>query len=432
MYNYELQSQKQLEDALPYWVWLSLIFGAANAQLHAYLGRYQTPQALCSALEAGRIPDLPMPYVRNLKKYSFAQAINLVEYCAKQNIALISMNDPRYPQIFRQIYIPPVLFTAQGNLNLLRVSPGLTVVGARHPSNYSIEVTKALLTELSQCGFVVISGFAEGIDGTAHTAALDAGLPTIAVLGCGVNVNYPRANAQLRSRMLSDGKGLLLSEYLPGVQPAPAHFPKRNRLLSALGDATLIVEASIRSGSLVTAEHALQQGKLLFCVPPHDLFDPRYAGVFSLLRDGAIPLFSHLDLLYEFYTMHPRKIVQWEEILHRRRTKLFADASIPTQPKKAATQKPANNTEAAILQQQPVPPAMTADEATDATLPETDEMRTIVQFLRKHGEAHINELAASLDMDLSTLLSCLTMLEMDGFVESLFGSIYRALPLDKA
>ncbi len=425
-----MEDRKISDEAqvLRYWVWLTLIFGAGSPQLIAYLEKYGSPESLYDALQHGRVLDLPAAQQKNQAKYSLAQAENMVEYCLKHEIELISLEDPRYPYLLRQIHVPPVLLTARGDLSLLSASPMLTVVGTRHPSQYSLDVTNVLVTELARCGIIIVSGFADGIDTAAHTAALDAGGKTVAVLGCGINVNYPHGNEKLRNRMMEQGKGLLISEYLPGVQPLPANFPKRNRILSALSEGTAVIEASKRSGSLSTADLAVEQGKFLFCVPPHDIFDKRYAGVMPLLREGALPLFSHRDVLFELYTGHPQRLKLLDIPDYQDESLVFADDILRLEDRLAAESRAAKKAasapspkQLAISDEIPVPVS------SDAPLPESEEQREIVCYLREHGDTHINDIAAALDIELSALLSAMTILELDGYVETLFGAIYRAV-----
>ncbi len=425
-----MEDRKISDEAqvLRYWVWLTLIFGAGSPQLIAYLEKYGSPESLYDALQHGRVLDLPAAQQKNQAKYSLAQAENMVEYCLKHEIELISLEDPRYPYLLRQIHVPPVLLTARGDLSLLSASPMLTVVGTRHPSQYSLDVTNVLVTELARCGIIIVSGFADGIDTAAHTAALDAGGKTVAVLGCGINVNYPHGNEKLRNRMMEQGKGLLISEYLPGVQPLPANFPKRNRILSALSEGTAVVEASKRSGSLSTADLAVEQGKFLFCVPPHDIFDKRYAGVMPLLREGALPLFSHRDVLFELYTGHPQRLKLLDIPDYQDESLVFADDILRLEDRLATESRAAKKAasapspkQLAISDKIPVPVS------SDGPLPESEEQREIVCYLREHGDTHINDIAAALDIELSALLSAMTILELDGYVETLFGAIYRAV-----
>lgn len=425
-----MEDRKISDEAqvLRYWVWLTLVFGAGSPHLIAYLEKYGSPESLYDALQHGRVLDLPAAQQKNQAKYSLAQAENMVEYCLKHEIELISLEDPRYPYLLRQIHVPPVLLTARGDLSLLSASPMLTVVGTRHPSQYSLDVTNVLVTELARCGIIIVSGFADGIDTAAHTAALDAGGKTVAVLGCGINVNYPHGNEKLRNRMMEQGKGLLISEYLPGVQPLPANFPKRNRILSALSEGTAVIEASKRSGSLSTADLAVEQGKFLFCVPPHDIFDKRYAGVMPLLREGALPLFSHRDVLFELYTGHPQRLKLLDIPDYQDESLVFADDILRLEDRLATESRAAKKAASALSPKQlAISDEIPVPVSSDAPLPESEEQREIVCYLREHGDTHINDIAAALDIELSALLSAMTILELDGYVETLFGAIYRAV-----
>lgn len=417
--------EKPCSNDMRYWVWMSLVFGAASPHALELLARYDNPQNVYEAMIHDEVPNLPQAIMRSAHAYSLGQAENLVEFCGKHGIALITIDDPKYPYPLTQIHLPPILLTAQGNLDLLGTTPSLTVVGTRHPSKYSLDVTTVLVKELSLLGFHTVSGFADGIDTAAHAAALDNDGMTTAVLGCGVNVNYPHGNAQLRMRFLDSGRGLFLSEYLPGVQPIPANFPRRNRIMSALSHGTAVMEASMRSGSLVTADFALEQGKTIFCVPPHDVFDPRYAGVMPLLRDGATPLFSYVDVLYEYGTTYPYRVNLTQLPERPKDAVAFAEEAVEIADRTKTKERAEKKAEDA-WKSQPVAPTPPASVSQNQKLPDTDEKCAIVKYLRENGDTHINDLADALDMDLSTLLSELVMLELEGYVETLFGSSYRA------
>lgn len=195
-------TQDAIRTMLPYWVRMSLVFGAASSAAVQLLAEYESPKDLLDAMERGCVPNVPQNVMKTLMKCNLSQAESLVCYCEKNGIALISMEDARYPESLMMIPTPPLLLSAKGNLDLLRTVPSITIVGTRHPSDYSVQVTQTLVTELAADGLRIVSGFARGIDYAAHTAALDAGAETVAVLGCGVNVNYPKENDTLKMRML--------------------------------------------------------------------------------------------------------------------------------------------------------------------------------------------------------------------------------------
>jgi len=419
-------------EMLRYWVWLSMVFGAGSIRVKECLEHFDTPQEIYEALKAGRIPRVPPQVQKQVDCCTLAQADQIVHFCRSNQISLLTQEDPEYPQILNTIDAPPFLLTARGNLDLLNQPLTLTVVGTRRPSPYSEAVTRAMVTEVCENGFVIVSGFAKGIDSVAHSVALKAGGSTVAVLGCGINVDYPKENGRLREEMLTSGRGLFLSEYLPGTQPFPANFPKRNRILSGLSNATAVMEAAARSGSLVTADCAIDQGRYVLCVPPADLFDPRYAGVIPLLRDGAFPLMSPGDLMMTYYERFPQYLTldSLLPVKESKRRGLVPEeaAAVPKKQEKPA-QDAAKKQQSQQSQNSPKtdPETGLPTEAPGAglpprtDLPDSEEGALIVTYLREHGGADADTLAEELDMDLSLLLSTLTLLELDNFVFSLFG-----------
>lgn len=418
-------------EQLRYWVWLSAVFGAGSGRVIQYLRKYETPEAVYDAMQAGMIPDLPEGAQKQMVKHSISEADSIVWFCKNHGIALIPMDSPDYPQMLLDLAVPPILLTAEGELSLLHEQMAVSVVGTRRPSPYTERVTATILRNLLQNPFVIVSGFAKGVDAIAHQTALSCGGRTIAVLGCGINVNYPKEHAALREQMLSSGRGLFLSEYLPGTQPFPANFPKRNRILSGLSFATAVMEGAVRSGSLVTAQCADEQGRYIFAVPPADLFDPRYSGQIRLLRDGAVPLMSHRDLLLVCYEQYPQHLrLQSGEMRNSERA-VYADDPLVLMPESAESSAPAESaaeqTEAAPPERSAFLPPQPLPEPEPKPLPESEEGKAVVQFLREHGDTYADDIARAVDLDLSALLSLLTELELDGFVESLFGKQYRAV-----
>ena len=199
----------------------------------------------------------------------------------------------RYPPALRELYDPPEKLFVRGRPDVLPRT-AVAVVGARSCSRYGAHVARELAHDLAAAGIVVVSGLARGIDGEAHRGALDAGGLTVAVLGCGIDRDYPRAHAELASRI--SVCGAVVSEYPPGVEPAPWRFPARNRIIAALAAATVVVEARERSGALITADFALELGREVFAVPG-EVTSALSAGTNDLLRQGAAPLLGAADVL---------------------------------------------------------------------------------------------------------------------------------------
>jgi DNA processing protein len=215
----------------------------------------------------------------------------------RSGIQLVTAFDPEYPQALREIADPPFLLYALGRIDRLRL-PAVSIVGSRDASRYGRDVALRLARELSAAGVAVVSGFARGIDAAAHEAALDSPGGTIAVLGCGIDVDYPREHRRLREKL--SVSGLLLSEYPPGTEPRPQNFPIRNRIIAGLSSGVIVVEASRRSGSLITARLASDFGRDVFAVPG-SIFSETSAGTHELLRDGAILCRGTEDVLSELF-----------------------------------------------------------------------------------------------------------------------------------
>ena len=208
-------------------------------------------------------------------------------------ITVVRRRDRGYPPLLAELHDPPERLHVRGGEIELLTQPAVAVVGARSCSPYGREVARSLARELAAARLVVISGLARGIDGEAHRGALDAGGPTLAVLGCGIDRDYPRAHADLARRIAESGA--IVSEYPPGVEPAPWRFPARNRIIAGLALATVVVEARERSGALITADFALELGRDVFAVPG-EITSTLSSGTNGLIRQGAAPLLSSADV----------------------------------------------------------------------------------------------------------------------------------------
>jgi DNA processing protein len=222
-----------------------------------------------------------------------------VRELAAKGIRWLSRSSPAFPPLLGSIHDPPAgLFLRGGAEEALLARPSVAVVGARSCSAYGSHVARSVTTELARAGLVIVSGLARGIDGEAHRGALVAQAPTIAVLGCGIDRDYPASHRELAARIVDCG-GLIVSEYAPGVEPAPWRFPARNRIVAGLSSATVVVEARERSGALITADLALEEGRDVFAVPG-EITSGLSAGTNALLRLGATPLTSAADVLETF------------------------------------------------------------------------------------------------------------------------------------
>lgn len=271
------------------WLRLAMADHVGPLTFARLLRRFGTASQALAALpelqrRGGAGTDLPLP--------GRAWAEDYIAGATRHGILLLPGCDPAYPPLLRQIADPPPVLHLAGTATLLS-APAVALVGARNASALGRRLAAGLAAGLGAGGWVVVSGLARGIDAAAHEAALPSG--TIAVLAGGVDIAYPRENLALYRRIRDEG-GLLLSEMPLGVQPQARHFPRRNRLVSGLACGVVLVEAALRSGSLITARRALEQDREVFAVPGSPL-DPRARGCNALIKDGAVLVETAEDVL---------------------------------------------------------------------------------------------------------------------------------------
>ena len=277
------------------WLWLLLVLLPHNARTSEILRIYGG-----SALDAAKAMrdgecQLSAAERQRVERTRTREVRSLINECERLGIRIVTLDDDEYPQQLREISDPPIVLFVRGSLMPLRTMPALAVVGPRQPSEYGRKVCERLCSESAGDGVAIISGIAVGIDACAHRCTVNNGGYTVAVLGCGLMVNYPGENEELKEAILQSG-GALVSELLPYASVSQGYFKHRNRIISGLADAALIVEASSRSGALLTAAHAVKQGRALLCIPPQDIFAERFSGLSQLLSQGARPVCSICDL----------------------------------------------------------------------------------------------------------------------------------------
>jgi DNA processing protein len=277
---------------------LTQVPGMGPARLETLLSAYKTALGAHSAPFASirSLPGFSQAIATALKAIPLETGRKTAEDAARLGAEVLIPGDEGYPALLRNIPDPaPVLFTL-GNQSLL-LRPAAAMVGSRDHSSYGAGVCRTLAAAAAEAGVVVVSGMARGLDAVAHTAALDAGGTTIGVLGNGLGVIYPAANRVLYERVARDG--LLVTEFPPGERPTVGSFPRRNRLISGLSRVTVVIEAAVGSGALITAGAALDQGREVMAVPGN-ITSPVSAGSNRLIRDGAAPLLEPADLLQHF------------------------------------------------------------------------------------------------------------------------------------
>lgn len=229
---------------------------------------------------------------------------------SNNNRYFIAYHSSLYPDLLKTIASPPLYLFAKGNIDLLAI-PSLAIVGTRQPSHYAMDICESLIKDLSvHCKVTTVSGLALGIDGICHKVSLHNDVPTIGVLGCGIDVIYPKRHKALFEQLAE--QGLLLSEYPLGSSPKAHMFPRRNRLISGLSLGTLVIEANIKSGSLITAKYALEQNREVFAVP-NNVFSQSSEGCHYLIKQGAKLTETYQDICDELPSIVIRKPVNLQK-----------------------------------------------------------------------------------------------------------------------
>jgi DNA processing protein len=377
---------------LKYWLWItSLLSPLKTAKL---MQRFATPEEVYFANERvlSKLDFITPEDIEILSKKSFDLTEHILEQCDIKNIGIITMQDAHYPRRLKDIDDPPGVIYIKGSLNPLSIEPAIGIVGTRDATPYGLSATAMFSYNLAKSGMIIISGMAKGVDTIAHQGALRANRPTIAVLGCGVDVVYPSENESLYNDIIN--LGAVISEFPPGTRPLGTNFPRRNRLISGLSVGVLITEAPLKSGALITARVAQEQGRDVFAVPGA-IDTPNCMGCNQLIRDFATLAAEPSDILNEYILQYP------VELGARRET-----PKLPT-PEPVKKQLP----------------PLSAAVAKPIDIPLNETQAEIVNALRK-GPLSPDEICAAVEIEMREILSELTMLEIEGVITSNNSGIY--------
>ena len=280
------------------WIALAEILGPRSTLLKPLLETFHTPEGIFDAGEEvlrAALPDVGAGLIASLAgKRTAESARRIALWCHRSGVRILTYDGEEYPERLRALDEPPAVLYCKGSLQGLSDHAVVGIVGPRQLDAYGQQVTYKLSFELAAAGAVIVSGMAQGADGVATAAALAAGGRAIAVLGCGIDITYPRHHGKLMAECAECGA--VLTEYPPGTPPNGYHFPMRNRLISGLSDALLVTEAGEGSGALITARYAVIQGRALYAVPG-DLTSPRSVGSNRLLQAGAQAALCAEDIL---------------------------------------------------------------------------------------------------------------------------------------
>ena len=295
-----------MRDGTLYWIWLAQKLGAGNRYLPYLMERYSDAFEVYRA-DSEELFDTEMPEALQeaLSDKNLDEALAISDYCTRLRIGILTYKSELYPAGLRRLKDPPTVLYYRGRMPDLSKMVSISVVGTRTMSEYGKSAGYKIAYELASAGVCIVSGMALGVDSVAACAALEAGNTTIAVLGSGVDVIYPKEHTTLYKKIIE--RGAVISEYPPTTRPEGRNFPQRNRIISGLGMGTIVIEGDMRSGALITAECALEQGKDLFALPGN-IDSANASGTNALLRNGADLVLEASDVLNRYSLYHANKL----------------------------------------------------------------------------------------------------------------------------
>lgn len=368
---------------LKYWLWLSGRKGVTTVNKAELLKALGDPENIynADANTLASVCEMTAYAADSLLDKNLDDAQRIIDECAKLHIRIMTMQDSLYPSRLLQIYDPPEVLYIKGHMPDIDDHPAIGIVGTRKCSAYGLTCAEEMGEQLAKGGAIVISGLANGIDQAALKGAVKSGKPTIGVMGCGLDVPYPKGAAKLKNDMLANGA--IISEYPPGTPARAQNFPPRNRIISGLSLGITVIEAPIKSGALITARMAYEQNRDVF-VHPGTVEDEVNQGNYELMRDGAKPVRNGAEVLCEYVHLFPKRITLEK-----------------AEPKKPLFSKKKSD-----------------DEVSDE----------IMKVLDGDEAVHIDEIIARTKLSASQVLSNLTILEITGAVKQLPGKHFQREP----
>ena len=369
-----------MTNATKYYIWLSLALGYCNPKYKALLSLYPNIADLYNGGETEwRLSGvLNGKDISALGKTPLSKAYEVISRCNELGISIISLDDPGYPEKLLDIYDPPAVLYMKGRLPDFAKRLSIAVVGTRNATVYGKQTCNVIAGSLAKVGVIIVSGGAIGIDSISHTAALEVGGTTVCVLGCGVNFPYLMGNSQMRRAIAEHGA--VVSEYPPDYPPGKHTFPERNRIISGLSDGVLVVEAGIRSGSLITARTAMEQNRDVFAVMGN-ITSPYSQGTNTLIKDGAVPVTDFTDI-----------------------TSYYPQFRIEGEPDDMIEEIPVHKTDIDV----------------------SDDAKKVYKCITA-DPIHIDSIASACSLPMSSVLCALTELELEGLVKADKGRMYRLL-----
>ena len=385
------------------WVWLTTLNGITPEKITSLLNKFNDIDEIYNAKEK-EYSDIDLINQRDilgLANKDTNRAEKVIEETKKSGAYIITYDSSDYPKKLKYILYPPYVLYVKGAMKLNDDMLGIGVVGTRDINEYGKEVTRKFSFELARKGFTVVSGLATGVDAVAATAAISAGGRTIAVLGCGIDKDYPKPNRNLRGNI--EKYGVVVTEYPPGTKPLPTNFPQRNRIIAGLSECVLVTQAPKKSGALITAGYANDMGKEVFCVPA-SIFDIYSYGNNNLIKSGATPVISPEDItelykhqLTDFIPKEIRGDIEFSE----------------EKPKgiKGVVEK---------IKEKVIKPSI-----NDARYKNLDETQKIImELIIENEKVSVDEIIRKTNLPPAKIGATLSMMEMTGVVKKMPGNFY--------
>lgn len=384
---------------LKHWVWLGEAHIRSVSRL-ALLQHFGTPENIyfAAAEDLLQVEGISAGEARCLQNKDLSEADRILGQCKEKNIRLLTVQDASYPARLKNIYDPPCLLYIRGEMPEIDDGVSVAVVGTRDCTPYGERAAEKIAFGLAEGGVTVVSGLAKGIDAAAMRGALRAGGHPVAVLGGGVDVVYPRENRFLYEDVAT--RGALISEYPPGTEPKAEHFPIRNRIIAGLSLATLVVEAPRKSGALITAHEALEQGRDVFAVPGA-IDAPCSVGCNDLIREGASLVSSAQDILREYAAAYPLAISLQGST---KEEKIIGTAEEERRPQSAT---------AAL-------PTLTLSKNDFS-----DDQILVLKTLREEESLQVDDIVDLTELTVRRVLSALTWLSVEGYTAEEAGKRFR-------
>lgn len=392
-------------DKRAFWIWLQsgVGAGAATDALLAFCPSAEDFFAL--GVDEWKVSGvLTYTQIDRLKKADTGKAAAVVKQCDRNGWSIVTPDMRDYPRLLLKTRDFPLVLFVRGDISCVNDALPIAVVGSRSASLHSMSVASQLCESLSEAGVTVVSGCALGVDSAAHTGAIQGGGRTVAVLGCGINFPYLMQNEVLRREISK--KGAVISEYPPETPVTRSSFPARNRIISGMCRGTVVIQAGDKSGSLITANRAAEQGRDIFAVPG-DVTSADFTGVNKLIRDGARPVFSARDVLCEYAHLYPDI-----DISAAGGNFVFnGESKAAPFPLKRRTEREVPKP-TAVKERRPFPDNIGGDAAK-------------VYESLADGPLHIDEIIRKTEIGANMIFAALTELEIYGFIKLLEGKTYE-------